>query len=642
MQIRTLAAASTAALILAAPGIATADPGVGSEAPDAKAVPAGQQHGDNEGHLLGSGAFGDVELVGQEEVTQTEGLVADVAVSPDGMWAYLANWGEPDCAGPETGGQTSPDAGAWVVSLADLENPETVGFIPSFQDTRPGEGMQVVTITTKQFSGEVLVMNNEPCGKNGKGGVTLWDVSNPLKPKRLAANFGDTGSIPGVNQTHSAFAWDAGDRAYLAVQDSNEAGTTDLDIFDITNPMRPRLIAEVSPNDENVAQPDIGLTDSDLHDVTVKLIDGDYIMLASYWDGGYVAYNVNDPANPVFLDDTDFAAIDPELREQTGAELTPEGNAHQAEFTLDNRYFIGADEDFAPYRPGDFLITTGPGAGEYPSVIVPGAEPPALLDDLTLNGPVFYGGYACPGSAPVPDADATLAAAGVTLDPDEEKILVLQRGPVGDPSAPEEACFPGDKAAQAAAAGWDAVLFVNHHTGEAAGGAPFCGSGAFVNEIVGVCTTHAAFHQLFGLDDDPSTWSYPENVAIGQLGEEISVSSQFDGWGYVGLYDRETMELVDTWAIDEAQDPAYAIGYGDLSVHEVATSQQDPNIAYFAYYAGGFRVVEIQNGELVEVGGYLDENGNNFWGVEVFERDGVEYVAASDRDFGLYIFRYTG
>jgi hypothetical protein len=28
--------------------------------------------------------------------------------------------------------------------------------------------------------------------------------------------------------------------------------------------------------------------------------------------------------------------------------------------------------------------------------------------------------------------------------------------------------------------------------------------------------------------------------------------------------------------------------------------------------------------------------------VQVFQHDGKEYVAASDRDSGLYIFRYTG
>jgi hypothetical protein len=38
----------------------------------------------------------------------------------------------------------------------------------------------------------------------------------------------------------------------------------------------------------------------------------------------------------------------------------------------------------------------------------------------------------------------------VQLQPGEEKIVVLQRGPSQDSSAPEEACFPGDKAASRA------------------------------------------------------------------------------------------------------------------------------------------------------------------------------------------------
>jgi hypothetical protein len=33
--------------------------------------------------------------------------------------------------------------------------------------------------------------------------------------------------------------------------------------------------------------------------------------------------------------------------------------------------------------------------------------------------------------------------------------------------------------------------------------------------------------------------------------------------------------------------------------------------------------------------------GNNFWGVQVFGYGTHEYVAASDRDSGLYIFEYT-
>ena len=66
------------------------------------------------------------------------------------------------------------------------------------------------------------------------------------------------------------------------------------------------------------------------------------------------------------------------------------------------------------------------------------------------------------------------------------------------------------------------------------------------------------------------------------------------------------------------------------------------NRIYFSYYSGGVRVLEIQDDELVEVGHFIDEGGNNFWGVQVFSQGGKEYFAASDMAYGLYIFEYTG
>lgn len=637
MERRTsMMTAAVGALALAALGISTS----------AAADPDGQ-HGTDEGHLIGSGQYGKIELVDVVELTNTPDLIADVTVSPDGDTAFLANWGEPDCAGPETGGQTSPDAGAYIVDISDIEtdpdSAEVIGFIPSHQDTRPGEGMQVVEITTQYFSGDVLVMNNEACGKNAKGGISLFDVSDPTNPRKLSEHFGDR--APGVsdaNEIHSAFAWDAGDNAYVVVTDNEEF--PDVDIFDITKPNRPRLVAEYDLNDFNVDQPDLGLTNSMLHDMVVKEIDGAFIMLLSYWDGGYVLLDVTDPANAVFLGDTEFANIDPELFESLGVALTPEGNAHQAEFTIDDRFFIGTDEDFAPYRADAFNITTGPFAGVYPSVIVPGGQPPAALDDLTLSGPVVYGGYGCPDSDPIPSPEDIPGYLGSLL-PGDEAIIVLQRGPTGDPSAPEEPCFPGEKAHEAALAGWDAVLFVQRHVTV---DEPFCGSGAFVDEIVAVCTTHEAFHKLFNLPPfDPAQWSYPENLAIGTVGERIEVGSIFDGWGYVHLFDRVTLEELDTFAIPEAHDPLFAFGYGDLSVHEVAVDPQDPTLAYLSYYSGGLVAIQIQctgadtsTCELVEVGGYLDPDGNDFWGVETFiGEDGFTYILGSDRDSGLWIFK---
>jgi hypothetical protein len=58
-----------------------------------------------------------------------------------------------------------------------------------------------------------------------------------------------------------------------------------------------------------------------------------------------------------------------------------------------------------------------------------------------------------------------------------------------------------------------------------------------------------------------------------------------------------------------------------------------------SYYSGGLRAIQIQGTELVETGGYLDPEGNNFWGVEVFVRNGCTYIAGSDRDSGLWLFK---
>ena len=144
----------------------------------------------------------------------------------------------------------------------------------------------------------------------------------------------------------------------------------------------------------------------------------------------------------MLIGDSDFGTTDP----LTGAE-PPEGNGHQAEFSHDNEFVLAADEDFAPYRAGSFEITSGPNAGEYEASEVPGGTSVTFLPDLTLNGPVVYGGYGCPtstaprrpGSKPIPPRSS------VALPPlaaGEEAIVVLQRGPTGDPREPGGGVLP--------------------------------------------------------------------------------------------------------------------------------------------------------------------------------------------------------
>jgi hypothetical protein len=605
------------------------------------ALPAGAQHGPEDGHLLdpitaqpdtdGDGDWGKIEFVGQVTVSDAEpGVIADVTAF--GNYAYLARFATPDCAGPEGGG---PDGGVYVIDISDPANPVEVGFIATHQDTFVGEGMQVVHLDTAEFTGDVLLMNHEGCGKNFKAGVSLWDVTDPLNPKKLSEHFGDF-TVDDVlnrphdaNQTHSAFMWQAGDNAYLVATDDEEAA--DVDIFDITDPKHPVLIGEFDLNEFMVSQPDLGLTDSFLHDMVVKQIGDRFIMLLSYWDGGWVLLDVTDPANPVFLGDSDYPPVDPELLEQTGAMLTPEGNAHQAEFTADNQYVIGTDEDFNPYR---LAVTADDGDPTEAKAAI--GTNTTLEQADAITGTTVFVGRACPGDAAVPPAP----------DLPGDEIAVVERG----------LCLFTEKvAAVLAAGGYEAVIIMNREGADACNGVltPSV-EGEIPVIFVGRDTGFALFDTAY---DEAAACAVGASalapIPIGTVGDVITeVGLVFDGWGYVRLFsvdvDTGILTELDTYAIPEAMDPAFAEGFGDLSVHEVATDPTDPDLAYLSYYSGGLRAIQIVNGELVEVGGYIDPvggvteaGGNNFWGVEVWTHPdtGEEYILASDRDSGLWIFQ---
>ncbi|MEJ7717064.1 MAG: hypothetical protein WKF31_03525 [Thermoleophilaceae bacterium] len=95
---------------------------------------------------------------------------------------------------------------------------------------------------------------------------------------------------------HSAFMWQQGGRAFVVMVDDEEAA--DVDIMEITDPRRPRLVSETDLNALGVEQPRVNGEQSFLHDMTVKRIRGVQTMLASYWDGGYVAARRERPGAP--------------------------------------------------------------------------------------------------------------------------------------------------------------------------------------------------------------------------------------------------------------------------------------------------------------------------------------------------------
>lgn len=617
---------------------------------------AGMQHGMPEGHLPGSSA--NVRLIGDLEPTDefgpiADGQIADLAVYKN--FAYLNSWSEPTCT----------KGGVYVVDIRDPRSPVEVDFIPAVPGNFHGEGAQVISVNTKSFTGDILAVNNEKCSDTqAGGGFDLYDVTNPRTPRTLVQGAGDRGGEGRMNGTqipntyHSVFMWKDDGKVYLVATDNEEFH--DVDIFDISNPRAPKPVAEYDllekfPQISQTAEHP-RLAEIFQHDMVTKVIDGRDVLINSYWDAGYVMLDVENPAKAKYIGDSDFENEDPLVPGIS----PPEGNAHEAEFSHDSKYFLGADEDFNPYRSDKFFV----GDNERPAVEVGGGTSPASLPDQTLSGKVVYGGYGCPLDPTVlPQAD-DYDAAELGLQPGDEKILLMQRGPSGDPSADyngngdltDDACFPGEKAAKAFDAGWDAIVLVDRHLGvDDTNAVPFCGSGAYdpAKPMVTVCTTHSAYHELFGTPPEFSVpYSPGDAPAIGEVSDlRVRATSIFDGWGYLSLFRREAgkVERIDSYAIPEALDPAFAFGFGDLSIHEIAT---DPgqNLAYSSYYAGGMRVFSFGEAGIEEVGHYIDEDGNNFWGVETFvpsdaaagPLEGKRLFAGSDRDYGIFIFEYTG
>jgi len=606
-------------MTLAAPGTAFGQPpspdddGAVDDARTQETATEGPgQHGGIDGHLPPRQE--GVELVSKLRLTQDPGGIADVTVYRD--TAYLANR-PADCG----------QSGVSVVDISDVENPVEIGFIPTAEGSIVGEGVQVITVRTLRFRGDVLIFNNEICGETetSVGGATLVDVTDPANPRILAAGFGDfdTAGVPDgddvAHQVHSALSWQDGLKAYAVLVDDEEV--EDVDIFDITNPRRPVKIAEYDLAAEfpQILQPDQpDLTEVFFHDVTVKRIEGRQVMVASYWDAGYVALDVSDPTSARYLGDTDFTIPDPELLESTGDSQVPEGNAHQSEFTRDNQFLIGADEDFSPLALEGRNLTddTELSAGQ-------GSDTPQLEPGESIQGETVYVGLACDADVAVPPGNGS-------------QIAVVERG----------VCTFTEKVANVEeAGGYTAVLIFNREGSDA------CNATLGMSVEGGIPTFGVIpREQGYALFDEPyddeaclagdGTKTAP--IEVGTVGDEVLFTAYFDGWGYVHLFQANTGAELDTYAIPEAHDPRFSSGFGDLSVHEVATSGVRSDLAYLSYYAGGFRALEIRNNELVEVGSFIDLGGNNFWGVQVFNSGNTEYVAASDRDFGLYILRYTG
>jgi hypothetical protein len=636
---RYLAIAVTLAMAFLGSGAATAHPDRPADPAD---IDSGEditsylehQHGPTTGHLPPTQR--NVDLVSKLQLTTIDGGIADVGYFKG--YAYLA---ARSCPAP---------GGVHVVDVSDPANPQAVGLLPSNANEFPGEGVHVMAVDTPSFTGDLLLTNNEACNSGSPSvlGMSMWDVTDPLNPVKIG-QFGDpTPAIPGQPSTyhsiHSVQGFTQPGKAFAVLIDNNE--TRDIDIVDITNPSAPvmaseRGLADFVPGVEVDANGNTVFH----HDVQFKRIGGHDYLAASYWDAGQILLNVDDPYSPQFLGDSNYPATDPFSGLQP-----PEGNSHESYWSSNNKFLLSTDEDFSPTRTL-CEIETGPSAGGTGCGEFGWTVPVSTNFPTGFTGDTVWGGSGCVedlNGNGISDRAEVPSQASSGAD-----AVVFSRG----------VCFFSDKVRSGEEAGYDMVLVGNSHTGSQSGLLPdafFCGGqgSPTLNQASGVCIGHRAMHQLFNDTAAYSGAEFADMPTIGAAGETISVQpGVFDGWGYMNLHDatNPNLPIIGHYAIPEAFDPALASGFGALSIHEVKTDPRpDVNIGYISYYSGGFRVVRFSKKGIFEIGRFIDEGGNDFWGVFPIgdETSGHgypngattenPYVLASDRDFGLYIFRYTG
>lgn len=613
------------------------------------------QHGPSTDHLPATRS--NVKLISKLRLTNVPGGISDVHYFKG--HAYLGGWA-PQCTFTTTGTPIN-GGGTYVVNVRNPHRPRRVAFIDAGPNNYVTEGVHAIHMNTRFFTGDVLVISNEACDSTQphRGGFDLYDITNPRNPVPLVLGFGDTDFQnpalgPEPNLYHSAMGWfvKAEGSAYVVGNDNEE--TTDVDIFDITNPRRPGMISETGLADWPDAEVNAFGDAAFHHDMWVQKNHGRWEMMVSYWDAGWVLLNVDNPANPVFVDDSNYEASDPEFPQAS----PPEGNAHQGEWSRNRRFFFGSDEDFSGERFETFQITSGSFAGQSRGAGVFGFTPTVSSKfpaDQQVNGPVVWGGTGCvedlDGNGTSDRQDAINNAShddvfpgGAGLDPGEEATIVFTRG----------VCFFSIKIETGQMAGYDVVIIGNHHAGSQGGTIPdafFCGSQGheYTKTATGFCVGHKTMHDFF--DDTPEYGAEPyngsditTNVPLGTVGAEYLGRVTFDGFGYVHMLDANTLDNIDTFAPAVVKDPANSFGKGTMSVHEVeADPRRGKRLVYVAWYSAGLRVLKYDSTGMRGAGRFIARGGNDFWGVAVQQRGrNRPLIYMSDRDSGLYIFKYTG
>ncbi len=312
-------------------------------------------------------------------------------------YAYVGHWGFFDPAnGHSDFCPSAPNSGIAVLDARDPSNPTRVATLQNPAGTS-AEDVVVYTARYGPLAGhDIAAAGIQWCGgirhdPAAIRGLMLWDVTNPAAPVQLG--FLDTGCCTrGVHEfevenradLHRTFAYasvpagnypDSGTPS--GVRD--ELGRGDFRLLDITDPTHPFEASTWGIRD--IGGPFSGGqgcdADANYGHGADPSADGKLVFV-SYWDSGFVALDVSDPAHPVYKGRTSYRANE-------------DGDAHSSNYDERRKLLFSADEDFCK--------TSGAG-------IEPGFGYLRVWDYSNLAAPVEIGQYRSPNSLGTNDQGA--------------------------------------------------------------------------------------------------------------------------------------------------------------------------------------------------------------------------------------------
>jgi hypothetical protein len=343
----------------------------------------------------------NMEVVGQNTLGG-RGFNADVWFHEG--FAYVGHWGFSDWAnGSKTRFCPSPPKnGIAVVDATDPSDPVMVSRLVNPTGTS-AEDVTVFTAKYGPLAGrDIAAVGLQVCGGSRLDpsfprGLMLFDVTDPENPAQLG--FLSTGCCTrGLHELEFNHRDDLGRTFVYASVPASEyeeegspsgfrdlQGRGDFRLIDVTNPAAPAAVSDwgVIHDAGGPLNPGQGCDPDPVFGHSAEPSADGKLAFVAYWDSGFVALDVTNPANPV-------------LRGHTVYGTDEDGDGHSSMYDDARQLLFSADEDFGKH--------CGPG-------IEPGYGYLRIWDYSNLAAPVQIGEYRTPnssGALPLGSGDYTI------------------------------------------------------------------------------------------------------------------------------------------------------------------------------------------------------------------------------------------